>query len=325
MRVLRAGGRRYSDPDVIALLREHREATDPYEVVTAKARTLLTDFGAFEAGNLNPFDRMRALASFAGFAVRPMTGTESARAERDAVLMPTTDSAKRGIILYNPSRPVARTIHSIGHEIVHSFFPSSRYGAQFRSLAAVDSRPGRELELLCDHGAAELTMPHDAFASRAAGFDLSLKSVDAIREPFGTSFEATVYRLAQLAPMPAATALFRWRHSREGERRIQAAANPGLFGASTPVVEEPKYRRQSFHHSSSFPVSWALPWNKSLSQRSAVYEAARRLDFASAVEHVEAGRSGSGFTATVEAIPARFQPESAPADHPDMLVLFLPT
>jgi hypothetical protein len=210
MRVLRAGGRRYSDPDVIALLREHREATDPYEVVTVKARTLLTDFGAFEAGNLSPFDRMRALASFAGFAVRPMTGTESARAERDAVLMPTTDSAKRGIILYNPSRPVARTIHSIGHEIVHSFFPSSRYGAQFRSLAAVDSRPGRELELLCDHGAAELTMPHDAFASRAAGFDLSLNSVDAIREPFGTSFEATVYRLAQLAPMPAATALFRW-------------------------------------------------------------------------------------------------------------------
>lgn len=133
-----------------------------------------------------------------------------------------------------------------------------------------------------------------------------------------------MYRLAQTAAVPVAAGLFQWRHSREGERRSLERAAPGLFGTAPDTREEAKYRRQSFHHSLSFDTRWILPWNKSMSEESVVYKSAERRELMRTLERVGVGRSGASFHAQVEAVPARFQPEAVPADHPNMMVLLVP-
>ena len=67
------------------------------------------------------------------------------------------------LILYNPNRPKSRILFMIGHEIIHTLFPSSSSGARFRALTNPDSREASELERLCDLGAAELVFPLEEF------------------------------------------------------------------------------------------------------------------------------------------------------------------
>ena len=88
------------------------------------------------------------------------------REKRDAALYPTANGG--WTVLYNPNRPKARIIFTIGHEIVHTFFPNSTNGARFRTITNPGSREANELELLCHLGASELVMPLNEFQRQAS-------------------------------------------------------------------------------------------------------------------------------------------------------------
>jgi hypothetical protein len=293
-------------------------ALDPYEFVEQQAQELLDKMAAFDGHPSRALDRIRQLASLAGFEVLPMEQVGNARHERDAVLVPTKGPGRRGRILYNPSRTEARTVHSIAHEIAHSFFPNSDVGAQFRSVHRAGIGPAPELELLCDYGAAELTMPRGAFERAIEEIGFGLEYVEPIRQRFGTSFEATSYRIATISQLPVAVGLFYYRYAKsDADKPMQGA----LFPAKQPDAQvTPKYRRQSFHHSRAYPQSLILPWNKSLPGDSVAYRAARSRRTESATEVLEA-RAKAKARFMVQAMPAPYQPETVDPDWPTLLVL----
>ncbi len=316
------GKRKYVDPHVASLIDSSGGSIDPYEMVRICVSSLLQGLNEFEVSFDSAFERICILASLAGFEVKPFRGDRRGLRGHEAIIMPSIGGNTKGTIFYNPDLPLPRIIFSIGHEITHSFFPASNTGARFRSLSMQGSKGARELEMLCHSGASELTMPFPAFSSAVAHHGFGFSSVDLIREPFETSFEACVYRMAQTASFPAAAGLFQFRR-RVSEEEGLGSRNLNLFSNNDPDSEAPmkKYRRQSFHSSSSFPRELLIPWNKSVPETSHIYRAARTRSLQSGFERIAINGRGKEIRCYLEALPAPYQHEDVDPDHPDILFL----
>jgi hypothetical protein len=81
-------------------------------------------------------------------------------------------------------------------------------------------------------------------------------------------------------------------------------------------VPEPKYRRQSFHVSDSFPDRLTVRWNKSFDIDSIIYRAAA---CGTALTANESLPNSSDLEGRLEALVAPYQRDDADADHPDVL------
>jgi hypothetical protein len=238
---------------------------------------------------------------------------------RDAVLMPSGNSrGGRGQIFYNPLRPRRRVAFSIAHEISHTFFPNTITGARFRDLTAADSREANELERLCDLAASELLMPIDEFQREVRGFS-SLTRTEELAEKFGSSFEATVFRLATAHPDVAIAGLLRYRRRMDEERKLAGSIQESLFNDlkdASCELPSPKYRRQSFFASASCRDEHTIRWNKSFVPESCVYLAAKSNGVCSAVEALPNMSRQEGL---LEVVRAPFQRDDAHPEFPDLL------
>jgi hypothetical protein len=321
MQTVTVGRRRYSDPDVISLISATGQLIDPRFTVVSQARQLNLEYDDGKGDFSDPIKRLAILASLRGFRVEEMDRDQARSEPRDAVVIPT-DHGSRGVILFNPTRPRSRVGFSIAHEIVHTFFPNSMSGARFRSVCAPGSKQARELESLCDLGASELLMPSDEFR-RVTGGQMGLGLVERARGTFGSSYEATVFRLATTYPGFAAAGLLQFRR-RIGEEKVlvRVRAQRNLFGGDSRKAEKvpPKYRRQSLFTSDLCDADdFIVRWNKSFDPESCVYVAGKERRYAS---DTEALPNDSPVAGTMEAIPAPYQREDADPDWPDVLFLW---
>ena len=142
MECVKVGGRSYSDPDVLSLIRETGELVDPRASVVTQARRLNEELEQWSRGDdesLDPMQRLEILASIRGLKIDRMDVETQRRESRDAILVPV-NSGKSSLILYNPTRPKGRIAFSVAHEISHTFFPTSVHGARFRAICGDDSR-----------------------------------------------------------------------------------------------------------------------------------------------------------------------------------------
>jgi len=315
MERVRINGRRYSDPDVVALIRSNGRAIDPQQEVVRKARELnqqLRDLGEVP----DPRRRLEILASLAGVKVAPMDGPGVGKSGREALVYQNSDGSSRAY--YDPNNSEGRVNFSIAHEIVHTFFPNSG-GARFRSMVADDSKEANELEMLCHRGAAELLMPIEEFSEELRG-EMGLAPVRRLCERFGSSYEATVYRLATAYPGLAVAGLLRFRHRLEDARRLAFRNQRSLFGEDGQgIVPPPKLRRQSLYLSEDAGPDYTIPWNKSFDELSCVYRAAAKLEVRSNREQLPNKSADFG---AIEAIRAPYQkPENEPG-FPDVLFLW---
>lgn len=265
METIRVGGKRYSDPDVISLIKATGGLVDPRSSLLTQARKRLLTLSRFQDIPKDPIERLTILASICGIAEVVPMNIEQRRGEiRDAVLVPNRSGGRS--IIYNPTVPRSRVAFSIAHEIAHTFFPNSIHGARFRNICASESREANELERLCDLGASELLMPLSEFQNASAGIGYSLSSVPALMEVFGSSFEATAFRLASAHPGTAVAGLLRYRLRVGQQRQRKMSAQVSLFSpvASKGDAEgvEPKYRRQSLHLSEACKDAHMVRWNK---------------------------------------------------------------
>lgn len=273
METVRIGGHRYSDPDIISLARQTGELICPRFTIKTLARFLLEELSSFSGLPADPFERIKILASLKGIKIQPMDIEGQRKIRRDAVLYPLRSGR---MILYNPNRPKSRLLFTLAHEIIHILFPNSANGARFRTITNPDSREANELERLCDLGAAELVMPLEDFHKQANGC-YTLRKLEPLADFFGTSLEATTYRLASAHPGFAVAGLLRYRRKVEEERQLQRKAKqPALFSnlktaASRPA--EKKYRRQSLYLSDRCGEEYIIRWNKSFDPSSVVYQA----------------------------------------------------
>lgn len=320
---VRVGGRSYSDPDLVALIRASGGLADPRSLILTQARRLNQLYRRFESGGSTPFERLTQIASLRGLDVAPMNLERRSNEQRDAVvLLNGKAKGKQGQIFYNPERPAGRVNFSIAHEIVHTFVPPSAGGARFREMLDSDSREANELERLCDLGASEILMPLEDF--RAAVRAWTIASVPELSQCFGSSFEATTFRLASAHPGIAAAGLLKFRLRKEEERRLlrlqSTATQEQLFSSpsSTGAADEPipRYRRQSFHVSDSFPPTHYVHWNKSFDDESIVYRISASAGLSMAREQLPNGRRKTGL---LEVLVAPFQRPDADSENPDLL------
>ena len=317
MATVSLGGHRYSDPDVLSLIYSGSVPLDPRVEVIRRARQLneqLRSFGGVE----NPRERLSILASMAGITVSPMNKAPSATQNREALLY--RDSKGDRHAFYDPTSSDGRVNFSIAHEIVHTFFPNSMSGARFRSIHTDQSREATELERLCHLGASELLMPEEEFLQEL-GSGFGLHSTPRLAERFGSSFEATVFRLATSYQGLAIAGRLHYRYRKSEERQVRATDQLGLFGyADLPVhLPEPKYRRQSLHSSLACRPEHLIPWNKSFDQSSCVY---RTNDAGDILRAQESLPNRSAELGSIECVRAPYQRTHIDADFPDVLFLW---
>ncbi len=322
MQTLRVGGRRYSDPDVVSLIRATGELVDPRAAVLTQARRLNAELENLGGTGIEPIERLKILASLRGLEVEHMSRERRKIEVRDAILIPRNDG-KDGLIAYNPDRPQGRVAFSIAHEIAHTFFPNSTSGARFRSLCNSDSREANELERLCDLGASELLMPHGQFR-RALGNEFGLNAIPRLCEQFGSSYEATVFRLATTHEGICIAGLLRYRYRASEERALLSrGAQQFLFDRGESSEDEmpvlPKYRRQSLHMSEKCGDEHIVRWNKSFESDSCVYAAGLGSEIGSGRETLPNEAQEFG---TIEAIRAPFQREEADPIFADVLFVW---
>ena len=320
MESIKVGGRKYTDPDVISLIRETGQLVDPRSAVVNQARRLNSDYRALGGDGQDPMQRLKILASLRGLEIAEMDRQRSHRERRDAVLVPT-GNGKRGQVLFNPTRPPGRVAFSIAHEIGHTFFPNSVSGARFRTMCDPDSREANELERLCDLAGSELLMPLEEFRA-VIGRDHGLHAVERAAAVFGSSYESTVFRLATAHPGLAAAGLVRYRHRKSEERALAAALDQHeMFdnGSRADEVGSPKYRRQSFYTSENCGVEHTIHWNKSFDSSSCVYEAGVSSNVCRGREALP---NETDIIGNLEAIRAPYQRESAHPEFADVLFLW---
>lgn len=310
---IRVGGHRYSDPDVTSLISATGELVDPRSAVLNQARKINAQYREFDATFTDPLQRVKIIASLQGIKVLPMNIERNLNEKRDAILMPTPSGRQ---ILYNPRSPKQRVAFSIAHEIAHTFFPNSACGIRFRNVHNSDSREANELERLCDLGASEILMPIEDFQQVASG-QYGLANVERLAAFFGSSFEATAYRLATAHPGKAVAGLLQFRISGEEQRLIEREATQRpLFPRAGSRAEEirPKYRRQGCYLSQACNEKYFIPWNKSFDLNSSVY---RSTD--SITTSLESLPNKTNQAGRLEAILAPYQRDSAHPDFGDVI------
>jgi len=311
------GGHRYSDPDVLSLIFSGDGLIDPRTAVIERAQDLnkqLRSFGHIE----DPRKRIEILASLAGVRVVSMAST-NARPAREALLF--RDSAGLRKAFFDPNVSDARANFSIAHEIVHTFFPNSVHGARFRSMHVDDSREATELERLCHLGASELLMPTEEFL-KERGENFGIKDVPRLAGIFGSSYEATLYRLASTHPGLAIAGRLKYRLRKSEERKLRDVKQQQLFTSGevrADALPTPKYRRQSLHTSQTCGPENLIPWNKSFDESSSVYLARTTDDIVRGFEMLPNRASNIG---TIECVQAPYEYSPSEAGFPDVLFLW---
>ena len=266
---IQVGHRVWRHPSVIALVESYGRGADPIMVIRERARNLVAEARKF-GWRGPPFDP-RALASLRGIRLSP----DRLSPQHDALIIPSRGQQLE--IVFNETRPITRQNFSICHEVCHTLFPDGyemiRHRYQRRD--AFDS--DRELEQLCDIGAAELLLPEDEFRADLDRFGLTLAAVAPFRQRYEASREAVIRRLVQLGRTPIAAAFLehRLKPSEEDAAHQLSLIRP----AHAP---QPKFRIAYTVVSDTFPVF--LPRHKSVPDTSCVYRAVSQHSFATGTE-----------------------------------------
>lgn len=159
---------------------------DPIEKMEMIARQSVLD-AVSKGWRGPPFDPIE-LAKISGITVRPNAALADARVYW----------VNNGYqIEYNPHKPPSRVNFSIAHEIAHTFFPDCADEVRNRSREMWEE-PNWQLEVLCNIGAAELTMPVGSFPSEDIE-EITIEELMNLRKIFQVSTEAVLIRYVKLA------------------------------------------------------------------------------------------------------------------------------
>lgn len=147
--------------------------------------------------------------------------------------------------------------------------------------------------------------------------------VPRLAERFGSSYEATTFRLTSTYDGVALAGLLRYRLRVSEERSIRSRAAQQLLplqyrnsgGDGEPTA---KYRRQSLHTSESCRRDHIVPWNKSFDPDSCVYLAGHDTEVHRGRERLPNAADEFG---NIEAVRAPFQREGADPVFGDVVFL----
>jgi IrrE N-terminal-like domain len=254
---------------VIALVEDYGRRADRSLVIRERARQLV-ERGRQFGWTGTPFDP-RELASFLGIRLRP----DRLAPGHDAFIVPRPGQ-QLGII-FDKSQPETRQNFSISHEICHTLFPDGYEVVRNRYEHRESFDPDRELEQLCDIGAAEILLPERDFRTDIARVGFGLGAVPVLRDRYQASREAIIRRMVQLHDAASVAVFLEYRL-----KPSEKAALPQLSLITSDAEIRPKLRIAYTVASPHFSVF--LPPDKSVPDTSCVYRAALEPGTVSAVE-----------------------------------------
>lgn len=177
---------RWTNASVVAFA----QGDDPVAAMENRARQLVLD--AIDRGWQGPpFDPLR-LAQLLDISIEPCGDVLDAR----TVPVGTSDFK----IEFNPTRPKGRVRFSVAHEIAHTLFPDCAEAIRHRGGGDAVGDDW-QLEVLCNIGAAELTMPTGSFPELRES-NLDIDKLLALRKSFDVSMEAMLIRVVKLTKLP---------------------------------------------------------------------------------------------------------------------------
>jgi Zn-dependent peptidase ImmA (M78 family) len=285
-------------PDVVALLSDTGE-TDPRLAIRRKVEGVIDRLRVLGEPS-PPFD-MTLLSSLLGIR---LSADPPARSE-DAEIGPGDDG--RLELRLNRERPEVRRRFSIGHEIGHTFFPGYDQSVQTRRPKKRDwSDPDDVVEHLCDCAASELLFPLPWFADEVRRRPRTAEALIALAADYKASREAMLRRYAEIHEEAVAVAFLEWKL-----KPTQALAWDGvsagdmLLGLDPREEVEDRKRLRVDYAIASDPFrerhASQIPPDKSIDERSVVYEASRTRVGHDASEWLDLGSVRGNFR--VNAIP----------------------
>jgi hypothetical protein len=200
------------------------------------------------------------LASLRGIKIRP----DRLAAGHDAFIVPRDGQQLE--IVFDVARPTTRQNFSISHEICHTLFPDGYEMIRHRHERHAKFDPDREVETLCDVGAAEILLPEEEFTADVDQYGFGLEAVAILRERYEGSREAVIRRMVQLDRGASAAVFLEYRL--KPSERIASRQLSLIPGGKEP---HPKLRIAYAVVSDSFTTF--LPQHKSLPEDSCVYKA----------------------------------------------------
>ncbi len=255
--LIRIGNRVWRHPSVLALIEDHGLRTDPVMIIRQRAQALVARARG-HGWEGPPFDP-RVLASLLGIQVHP----DQLRPGHDACIFPRGQQLE---IVFDVTRPVTRQNFSICHEISHTLFPDGYELIRNRYQHRDRFDPDRELEALCDIGAAEILLPEDEFGADVQREGFGLGVVPSLRQRYQASREAVVRRIVQLDHGESAAVFLEYRF-----KPSELAAQKQLHLVRPGDRPHPRLRIAYVVLSGRFRVF--LPQHKSVPDGSCAYRA----------------------------------------------------
>lgn len=249
----------YTSPSVIALIENSPYDTDdPIEIIRLYAREKVERVRGLCMGP--PFD-LRLFVSMLGIKI---DGTLMAEKD-DAFLTSLSDG--RLHITFNTNKPETRRNYSIAHEVVHTFFPDYREQIQMRRQNP--EHRDKEVEKLCEIGAAEILLPNPEFHDEMESVGgVGISSFEHLRKRFIASREATANRMVDSSSESCAVIYYKFKMKPSEIKTLQKLKQPSLFPTDDDFEKQflKKLRVDYSISSSTFPHY--IPRHKSLDEDS---------------------------------------------------------
>lgn len=174
------------------------------------------------------------------------------------------------------------------HEIAHTLFPDCANMIHYRNTHRSSFDPDREVEYLCDIGAAEILMPSPYFENDLRDIGVSLLSVNSLSERYQASREAIIRRIPSTNLGVCAVVYLSFGYRKEELKRLRNPQLPFEEGVISKPI--PKLRITKVHASQNFDVF--LPFRKSIPDNSSIYQVVQGQEYISCEEHWDIPKFG---------------------------------
>ena len=290
--------------DVATLLRETGEA-DPRLAIRRKVNGVIDRLRCFGEPS-PPFD-MTLIASIMGIrmSVDPPAHSE------DAEIAAGADGTLE--LRLNEERPEVRRRFSIGHEIGHTFFPGYEQSVQTRRPGKRDWSDSEDVvEHLCDCAASELLFPLPWFAEEVSRRRRSAADLIALAVHYKSSREAMLRRYVEIHEEAVAVVFLEWKLKPKQSATWEGVLACEMLLGIDPGEEVEGRKRLRVDYaivSGSFRDRYTsfIPPDKSIDDRSVIYEASCSRDHRDAEEWLDLGSVRGTFR--LNAIPFPTPPE----------------
>lgn len=187
-------GRIWRHRSVLELMRGVEHVGRPEERMIEKAREIVAT-GIKLGWSGPPFDP-NMLANILGIRTKQIDFIDA-----EAQIVPVN-----GQFELQFRRDVANTRlnFTICHEIAHTFFPDCADMIHQRNTQRKSFDPEKEIEYLCDIGAAEILMPSPYFDNDLKNEGITLQAVPMLAQRYAASREAVIRRIPSVSPKPCA-------------------------------------------------------------------------------------------------------------------------